>query len=275
MKRGTESLSIYRGFKPSRDADRIIEDARARFDENYEGHSYPAVVVIIAAWNEADSLPTVLAEIPDRIASLPAEILLVDDGSHDGTSEVGRQLGASIMRLASNCGHGVALRAGYRVAWEHGAKYIATLDADGQWDPTDLHPMVSLVVEGHADFVIGSRALGGTKDTDPFRTLGVRVFSFLARILTGVPVTDTSSGLRVMTSRLLQDVPQTQAQYQTSELVIGAALAGYRIAEVPTVMRPRISGTSRKGNNFAYGLRYALVMVSTWCRERHRQRRNS
>jgi hypothetical protein len=166
----------------------------------------------------------------------------------------------------------VALRAGYRIAWEHGARYIATLDADGQWDPADLPAMVRLVAAGNADLVIGSRVLGDTEDTDPFRNLGVRVFSLLARTLTGAQVTDTSSGLRVMTPALLQNVPQIQPQYQTSELLVGAALAGFRIAEVPTVMRPRISGASKKGHNLAYGFRYARVMVGTWWRESLRHR---
>ena len=228
-------------------------------------------MVVIAALNEAGNLPDVLDEIPTTAAGVALDVLVVDDGSDDATSQVARRHGAAVLRLSRNCGHGVALRAGYRAAWEHGARYIATLDADGQWDPADLPAMVRLVTEGDADLVIGSRALGETRDTDAFRTLGVRAFSFLARVLTGVTVTDTSSGLRVMTPELLRNVPQTQPQYQTSELVVGAALAGYRIAEVPTVMRPRISGSSRKGRNLAYGLRYARVMVGTWWRESRRR----
>jgi glycosyltransferase involved in cell wall biosynthesis len=215
----------------------------------------------------------VLDEIPETVAGIPVDVLVVDDGSADDTARIARQHGAAVLRLERNCGHGVALRAGYRAAWEHGARYIATLDADGQWDPADLPAMVGLVAAGEADLVIGSRALGQTTDTDSFRTAGVRFFSLLARGLTGVTVTDTSSGLRVMTPDLLRNVPQTQPQYQTSELVIGAALAGYRIAEVPTVMRPRLSGTSKKGRNLAYGWRYARVMVGTWWRESRRHGR--
>jgi glycosyltransferase involved in cell wall biosynthesis len=240
------------------------------FAAEENGECFASVVVVIAALNEAANLPAVLAEVPREAAGLPVDVLVVDDGSDDDTAEVARSHGAAVLRLARNCGHGVALRAGYRAAWERGARYIATLDGDGQWDPSDLPEMVDLVASGQADLVIGSRALGSTRDHDGFRTLGVRVFSLLARALTGARLTDTSSGLRVMTTEVVRNVPQTQPQYQTSELLIGAVLAGYRVAEVPTVMRPRLSGTSRKGRNLAYGLRYARVMIGTWWRESRR-----
>jgi len=263
-------LKVARGFKAAAFASDTVEEARRAFDAERGTQPLCELVIVIAALNEADNLPAVLAEIPEVIGGLGVDVLVVDDGSDDATAEVAREHGAEVLRLDRNCGHGVALRAGYRAAWEHGARYIATLDADGQWDPADLPEMVRLVATDQADLVIGSRALGDTQDTDSFRTLGVRVFSFLARALTGVTVTDTSSGLRVMTPDLLRNVPQTQPQYQTSELVIGAALAGYRISEVPTVMRQRLSGTSKKGRNLAYGVRYARVMLSTWWRESRR-----
>jgi glycosyltransferase involved in cell wall biosynthesis len=261
---------VTRGFSEAPHAAGTVAAARTKFDAERGGRPFQDLVVVIAALNEADNIAEVLQEIPNSAAGIPLDVIVIDDGSNDATGAIAHDYGAAVLRLEQNCGHGVALRAGYRAAWEHGARYIATLDGDGQWDPGDLAAMVRLVATGQADLVLGSRALGSTRDTDAFRTLGVRCFAFLARILTHVTVTDTSSGLRVMTPDLLRHVPQTQPQYQTSELVIGAALAGYRIAEVPTVMRPRLSGTSKKGRNLAYGLRYARVMIGTWWRESRR-----
>jgi glycosyltransferase involved in cell wall biosynthesis len=263
---------VMRGFREPSHAAPTVSTAFDQFENEYGHRTFADLVVVIAALDEADNLPEVLAEIPLRAAGVALDVLVVDDGSTDATAATARQAGATVLRLDRNCGHGVALRAGYRAAWEHGARYIATMDADGQWDPAGLTAMMQLLVAGEADFVIGSRVLGESHDTDSLRTMGVRAFSRLAKILTGVTVTDTSSGLRVMTPELLQTVPQTQPQYQTSELVIGAALAGYRIAEVPTIMRPRLSGVSKKGRNFAYGLRYARVMIGTWRRESRRLR---
>ena len=128
--------------------------------------------------------------------------------------------------------------------------------------------MVEILEADKADFVIGSRQLGKTENTDAFRNLGVRFFAKMISVLTGTHLTDTSSGLRAMRAELTGVVRQTQPQYQTSELLIGSIFNGYRIAEVPTTMRQRISGESKKGRNLAYGFRYARVICKTWLRER-------
>jgi glycosyltransferase involved in cell wall biosynthesis len=210
----------------------------------------------------------VLDEIPEEIAAVRVSRLVIDDGSTDDTTEIARQHGALVCTLSANRGHGVALRLGYRIARTAGARYIATLDGDGQWNPADLPAMVRILEEDRADFVVGSRQLGHTENTDHFRNIGVRFFARLISILTGTRLTDTSSGLRLMRAELTGAVRQTQPQYQTSELLIGALFQGFRVAEVPTVMRQRMSGTTKKGGNVFYGLRYARVIGKTWWRER-------
>jgi glycosyltransferase involved in cell wall biosynthesis len=192
----------------------------------------------------------------------------MDDGSIDNTSEVAREHGAVVCTLSANRGHGVALRLGYRIAREGGARFIATLDGDGQCDPADLPAMVRILENDEADFVVGSRQLGRTESTDRFRNLGVRFFARVISLLTHTKLTDTSSGLRVMRSELTGAVRQTQPQYQTSELLIGPLFHGFRVAEVPTTMRQRFSGTTKKGGNIFYGFRYARVIGKTWWRER-------
>jgi glycosyltransferase involved in cell wall biosynthesis len=225
------------------------------------------LVVVIAALDEQDSIGAVVDEVPSTIGGLPCCVLVVDDGSTDRTAAIAAEHGAVTCRLESNCGHGAALRAGYQVARKAGAHYIATLDADGQWDPGDLPAMVSLLTAGRADFVIGSRRLGRTEDTDALRQLGVRFFSRAISAVTRAPITDSSSGLRALRSEVTGQVTQTQAQYQTSELLIGAIFQGFRVAEVPTVMRRRMAGESKKGHNLLYGIRYATVIAGTTIRE--------
>jgi hypothetical protein len=124
------------------------------------------------------------------------------------------------------------------------------------------------VVSGEADFVIGSRVLGAAETDDGFRQAGVHVFGALVRVLTGSNVTDTSSGFRAMRVEVTETVRQEQVQYQTSELLIGALMNGYRVAERPITMRKRMAGQSKKGHNVLYGARYARVIVRTWLRER-------
>jgi glycosyltransferase involved in cell wall biosynthesis len=261
---------IYRGLREAPDTPQITSAAHDAFVSLYPDLKLQPLLVVIAAYNEAPNIRAVLDEIPDEIAGVPVSRLVMDDGSTDGTTEVARQHGALVCTLSANRGHGVALRLGYRIAREGGARYIATLDGDGQWDPADLPGMVRILEQDGADFVVGSRQLGRTENTDSFRNLGVRFFAKLISLLTHAKLTDTSSGLRVMRAELTGAVRQTQPQYQTSELLIGALFQGFRVAEVPTTMRQRFSGTTKKGGNIFYGLRYARVIGKTWWRERRK-----
>jgi glycosyltransferase involved in cell wall biosynthesis len=232
------------------------------------GLRFPPVVVVIAALDEADGLRGVLADIPPEACGLEIATLVVDDGSTDGTSEVAHAAGVHVARLERNCGHGVALRVGYQLAREHGARFIATLDGDGQWDPVELPRVLEPLVRDEADMVIGSRVLGSTETDDRFRQAGVHVYAALVRLLTGAEVTDTSSGYRAMRAEVTATVRQEQVQYQTSELLIGAIFQGYRVVERPIVMKRRVAGESKKGHNLLYGARYARVILGTWWRER-------
>lgn len=265
--RAARDIRVRRSFREGADTPRIVDAAIAALRRERGDHALPPLVVVIAALNEESNIGAVLDEVPPIIADLPLRVLVVDDGSTDRTGEVAAEHGALVCRLASNCGHGAALRAGYRIARQGGARYIATLDADGQWDPADLPTMLRLLESDAADFVLGSRQLGRTENTDVVRNLGVRFFSGVISAITRTRITDSSSGLRAMRTEVTSTVRQTQPQYQTSELLIGAIFQGFRVAEVPTVMRVRLSGESRKGRNLLYGFRYAAVIVSTSVRE--------
>jgi glycosyltransferase involved in cell wall biosynthesis len=246
----------------------VRAEAVRDFHEHYPRIRLAPVVVVIAAYAEEECIGGVLEAIPREACGLRVETIVVDDGSADRTAEVARGHGVYVARLERNCGHGVALRLGYELAREHGARYIVTLDADGQWDPLEIPRVLAPVVEGEADFVIGSRVLGRTETDDSFRQAGVHVFAALVRLLTGVNVTDTSSGFRALRAEVTGNVRQTQVQYQSSELLIGAIYRGYRIAERPVVMHKRTAGFSKKGHNLLYGFRYMRVIVGTWWRER-------
>jgi glycosyltransferase involved in cell wall biosynthesis len=253
--------------------DEVREEALRAFREEDPARRLAPVVAVIAALDEAESIGTVLAETPRRACGLDVDVLVVDDGSTDGTSQIARDAGVHVIRLERNLGHGVALRVGYRVARDYGARYIVTLDADGQWNPAELERVLEPLAAGEADFVIGSRVLGGAETDDRFRHAGVHVFAALVRLLTGVKVTDTSSGFRAMTVEVPATVRQVQVQYQTSELLIGAIAQGYRITERPIVMRKRLAGESKKGHNLIYGFRYCRVILTTWLRERPKRAR--
>jgi glycosyltransferase involved in cell wall biosynthesis len=246
----------------------VRDDAVRAFAERYPQADLGPVAVVIAAYDEEGAIGQVVSEVPAEACGLAVKTLVVDDGSADRTSAVASEHDVYVATLRKNCGHGIALRLGYQLAREHGAQYIVTMDGDGEWDPADVPVVLEPIVAGEADFVIGSRVLGKDVAGDQVRKAGVRMFALLIRLLTGTKVTDTSSAVRALRAEVTAKVRQEQVQYQTSELLIGAIAAGYRVTERPVSHRSRVAGESKKGANLAYGVRYAGVIVRTWWRER-------
>lgn len=256
------------------DADEAIDrDAVARFTREYQAPRLAPIAVVIAAYDEQDAIGDVLSAIPSTIEATPVSVVVVDDGSSDATGDVVRHHDALLAEPGINRGQGAALRLGYRVAREHGATIIATLDADGQYDPAELRTVITPILRDEADFVTGSRRLGREETTDSFRRAGVRFYALLVSVLTRQRITDTSFGLRAMRAEVTSTVTLRQPQYQSSELLIGALAHGFRVVEVPTTMRQRTAGESKKGNNLLYGLRYGGVVVGTWFSQRAARRR--
>ena len=246
--------------------------AVARFNAEYGTPQLGPIALVMAAYNEQDALGGVLAELPTTIDGTPLSVIVVDDGSSDATARVARDGGVYVVQPECNRGQGAALRLGYRVAREGGAEIIATTDADGQYEPAELRTVVLPVLRGEADFVTGSRRLGREETTDTVRRAGVRFYAWLVSALTHQRITDTSFGLRAMRAEVTATVTLSQPQYQSSELLIGALAHGFRVVEVPTTMRQRAAGASKKGNNLLYGFRYGRVVLTSWIRERARRR---
>jgi glycosyltransferase involved in cell wall biosynthesis len=252
--------------------DELDRSARATFADDYGRPDLGPLVVVIAAYRESESIGRVVAATPADVLGVATAVLVVDDGSDDATADVARDRGAYVCRTAQNRGQGAALRLGYQIAIDHGAAYVATLDADGQYDPDQLGDLLEPILAGTADFVSGSRRLGRSYRGDRLRGAGVVAYAGLIRVLTGAPISDPSFGMRVMRAEVAADVPLRQPQYQAAELLVGAIARGYRVAERPADMRARSSGASRKGADVLYGYRFGTVVLSTWWRERHRFR---
>ena len=247
--------------------DAVDRAAREEFTRRYGFPALAPVVAVIAAYNEADGLPRAVAQIPDQVLGLGCDVLVVDDGSTDGTAAALTGTRPYTVRCAVNRGQGAALRLGYRVALAHGARYLVTTDADGQYDVADLPIVLAPLLEDRADFVTGSRILGRQHTQDRVRRLGVHVFARLASVLVGQHLTDTSFGLRAMRAEVPAALTLAQPQYQSSELLLATLAHGFRVVEVPGTMRVRTAGTTKKGRNLVYGTRYARAMLGTWWRE--------
>jgi glycosyltransferase involved in cell wall biosynthesis len=245
-----------------------LDSARYEFEVRYPRARFGPVVAVIAAYEEERNIGDVLKAMPTLVGDLEVSTLVVVDGGSDATAEVAFDAGVLTCVLPVNLGHGAALRLGYELAASHGARYVVTLDADGQNDPVELASMVEPLLDGTADFVIGSRRLGVDQTTDGFRRAGVRVYAWVLNTIVSQRLTDSSSGYRAFRIEVIDDILPSlvQDQYQTAEVVITAACRGWRIAERPTVWHPRASGSSKKGGNLVFGLQYARVIVCTWLR---------
>ena len=255
----------------SRGDDLAIDNAALKIFRREYGdrvRPLPPVAIVIAAYNEEGGIGPVISSLPTTACGLATATIVVADGCADGTVAEARDHGAIVCDVPVNRGQGAALRLGYRIAREGGARYIVTTDADGQYNPAEIDALLAPVVAGEADFVTGSRRLGSEETRDPVRRLGVRVFAVTISALTGQKISDTTFGLRAMRAEVTGAVRLDQQQYQAAELLIGVMSRGYRVAELPGTIHRRKVGESKKGHNAVYGLHFGAVIARTWWRER-------
>lgn len=230
--------------------------------------AFGPVVILIAAYNEAESIGAVLDRLPAECHGLRVSPLVVVDGATDDTAAEAIEHGAFTCVAPTNRGQGAALRLGYQLAHAGGARYVVTTDADGQYDTSKLPRLLSPIVNDEADFVTGSRVLGRDESGNRVRNAGCRFFAALVSLLMLQRVTDTSFGLRAMRAEVPVSVTLRQPQYQSSELLIGVMAHGWRVHEVPMTIARRDAGRTKKGNALVYGSRYARVVLGTWWRVR-------
>lgn len=222
------------------------------------------IIVVIPALNEEDALPDVMSMIPSEIESLEVETLVVSDGSSDRTEEVAAAHGAFVVGRDMRRGQGAAVALGYRMALVRGARVVATLDADGQYDPLELPQLVAPILHGEADVVHGSRALGAYERPLLGRAQGLKVFSWLTSRMTNVTITDPASGFRAFSPEALAVLEFREHQFHASEVTVAACKLGLRVKEVPCTFRERFAGATKKPPLFRYGYGYTRTLLKTW-----------
>jgi len=221
------------------------------------------VLIVVPAWNEAASIGDVVREIR---AELPAaDVLVVDDGSRDGTADLAKAAGAIVSRLRYNLGVGGAMRLGYRYARNHGYDAVVQVDADGQHDPRYVPKLLDGLAE--ADIVIGARFAGegGYTVRGPRRWAMVLLSRVLSRI-TGTRLTDTTSGFRATNRRateLFASWYPVEYLGDTVETLVYAARRGMKVRQVPVAMRRRVAGVPSHSPMKAtvYLVRAAAILV--------------
>ena len=206
----------------------------------------PRLLAIVPAYNEAAAIAATLDDL--RRHAPDWDVLVVDDGSTDETAARARDAGARVIRHPFNLGIGGAVQSGYQFALEHGYDYAVQVDGDGQHDARCLPVLLShLAGSRELNMVTGSRFLAeadGYQSSAP-RRLGIRTFSWILSRITGRPITDPTSGLRMTDRRGIElfarDYPHDYPEVEAFLLLHAHKL---QADEIPVRMRPRTTGRS-------------------------------
>ncbi len=198
-------------------------------------------LVVIPAYNEADTV----AQVVDRVAIVGYPVLVVDDGSADGTATAAMGAGATVITMPVNLGVGGAMRAGFKYAIRHGYQRVVQVDADLQHPPEAI-PTLIAAADGGADLVIGSRFAEGYK-TEGYRKMAMRTVSATVSRMVGVHLDDVTSGFRVVSEPLLSRfADRYPAEYlgDTVESLLQAHASGATIVQVSVPMEQRAGGAA-------------------------------
>lgn len=203
-------------------------------------------VAIVPALNEEDAIANVIDEI--RAFDPGLDIVVVDDGSTDGTARAARARGARVLRLPFNLGIGGAVQTGFRFAFEQGYDIVVRVDGDGQHDPAQLGYVLEPVLNGDADIAVGSRFAGNAASgyrSSRSRRLGIRLLAWVVSRIVRRRVTDTTSGFQALNRQgialFARDYPHDYPEVEATVMVFRHRL---RMVEVPVEMRERAAGRS-------------------------------
>jgi glycosyltransferase involved in cell wall biosynthesis len=206
------------------------------------------VVMLLPAHNEEATVADVVRRAPATVAGHPVLVLVVDDGSTDATAAESVAAGAVVHSLGLNRGLGAAVRTGLELAVDQGAAAVAFLDADGEYAPEELANLVGPILDGEADYVVGSRFAGLPRAMRPHRWLGNQVLTGWVRLLVrrwGVQgVTDGQSGYRALSPAAAAAAEIVHDFNYAQVLTLDLLAKGFRYAEVPISYRFRRHGRS-------------------------------
>lgn len=201
-------------------------------------------LVIIPAYNESACIEKTVRDIIEYAPEF--DYIVVNDCSTDNTREICEKNGFHMVNLPVNLGIGGAVQTGYLYGIRNGYDLAVQVDGDGQHDPAFLNVMAEHLEKENMDMVIGSRFIEKKGfQSSSIRRVGIRYFSILIKILTGVRITDPTSGLRMVKRKVMKEFSLNYPKdYPEPESVVAILERGCRVKEIPVIMRERMGGVS-------------------------------
>ncbi len=216
-----------------------------------------SIVVCIPTYNEEKNIAKMIVSIK----KYADQIIVVDDGSTDYTSNIVKELGVKLIKHKQNLGKGAALRTGFLHAMTYSPDVVVTIDGDGQHDPSDIPKIIQPIIDGEVDVVIGSRS-DETK-MPRYRKIGLDGISFLNRLATKTNIKDMQSGFRAYSFKsLISIAPEKYTDYSAEfEQIDSLTRKGFEIKEVPVKLKYDGLDKTSKKNFLTHGGELVLASL--------------
>lgn len=214
------------------------------------------IFIVIPAYNESE----VIVETIKDVKKYCSDIIVVDDGSSDGTLAKAKEAGADVLRHIINRGQGAALRTGINYALERGADIIVTFDADGQFDAKEIEKLCRPITAGECDVVLGTRFAGGNR-IPAMKCAILKAATIFTEIITGLELTDVHNGFRALSRRAAADIVIRQDRMaHASEIIHEIARLKLKFQEAPVAVK--YTGYSMtKGQKISGSLKILFDMI--------------
>ena len=213
------------------------------------------IVIGIPAYNEEKNIAGLLI----KLKKISQDIIVCNDGSNDLTGKIAEGLGAIVIEHEKNLGYGSAIKSIFLKAHEVNADVLVTFDADGQHRIEDINVILEPIKNNIADVVIGSRFLNNNQEIPEYRKIGIKAITKLTNVTGGTKITDSQSGFRAYSKKVLEEIkPQESGMGISTEILIKAQKAGFKITEVPITIL--YEGDTSTHNPISHG---SSVILST------------
>ena len=217
----------------------------------------PYIIAAIPAYNEERTIARVVIEAQKYVD----KVIVCDDGSTDLTGEIAKRLGAEVIRHEKNIGYGGALSSLFKRAREINPDAMIVLDADLQHDPNDIPNLVSYILNGEADIVIGSRFLEKEATVPKYRKVGIKIITTLTKSSSYKEISDAQSGFRAYNRKAIHSImPTEQGMGASTEILLKAKERGLKVIEVPVKINYNVEKPSTQ-NPIYHGLDVILSTV--------------